>query len=365
MRLIEFLKAHADWEERLSRPPYCIKIKREDGYILFSYNQLESDFTDELVRECRGVILDEDTLRPVCVPFYKFGNYGESYVPDLDWSSVRVQEKIDGSLIKVWYDRGKWRVSTSGTVCADSAELIKTDLFGDSVFRTYGELFAAAKEKCGLDFDRLDKSKTYMFELVGPFNKVVILYPDIDIYHIGTRDNITLEEIDVDIGVKKPKEFALGSLEQCVAASRDLPADKEGYVAVDGFYNRVKIKNPTYVALHHYKNNGDPSMASFIEIVRKNEVAEYLTYFPEYGSALMQCKNDIDKILATLQSTIDELKTKNFDTQKDFALAVKNKPLYGFYFDWYKDKSLTPKAWFWRMSDDKIKRILDNSNNLK
>jgi len=48
---------------------------------------------------------------------------------------------------------------------------------------------------------------TYMFELVSPFNRAVLLYESIDLYHIGTRDNVTLLEMDVDLGVKKPKTF--------------------------------------------------------------------------------------------------------------------------------------------------------------
>lgn len=364
MKLTEFIKAHGDWEELLTRPPYCIKIKREDGYIIFSYNQLESDFDIELVRECRGVILDEKTLRPVCVPFFKFGNYGESYAATLDWGSARVQEKIDGSIIKVWYDREKWRVSTNGNIVADNAVLTRTDLFDDDcTFGTFGELFAVAKEKRGLDFDKLDKDKTYMFELIGPYNKVVILYPNIDIYHIGTRDNTTLKELDVDIGVQKPREYPLRSIEQCIAASRELPDDKEGYVAVDKYYNRVKIKNPTYVALHHYKNNGTPSLTALIEIVRKNEAGEYLTYFPEFRTSIERCKSDIEKILAELQAEVDVLKGMQFATQKDFALYVKEKPLCGYYFEWNKNRALTPKEWFWRMPDEKIRRILENSNN--
>ncbi|MDR1158299.1 MAG: hypothetical protein LBK75_08390 [Oscillospiraceae bacterium] len=72
-----------------------VKTKRDGGFVLLRYDQIRSDFMQPLVRECRGVILDEsDEYRPVCVPFFKFGNYGESYVPDIDWSSAVVQEEF-------------------------------------------------------------------------------------------------------------------------------------------------------------------------------------------------------------------------------------------------------------------------------
>ena len=101
LKLLEFIRNNSDWEEQLSNAPYHIKTKRSDGYIILSYG-IEADYNMEIVRECRGIILDEtDGYQPVCVPFFKFGNYGESYADDIDWNTTKVQEKIDGSLIKI------------------------------------------------------------------------------------------------------------------------------------------------------------------------------------------------------------------------------------------------------------------------
>ena len=73
LKLIEFIKENEDWREKLSGEPYFIKITAEGKYTIFKYNQLNSDFNNEIVRECRGLILD-DEFNPVCVPFFKFGN---------------------------------------------------------------------------------------------------------------------------------------------------------------------------------------------------------------------------------------------------------------------------------------------------
>lgn len=95
-----FIEQHADWEKLLQEKPYCISISRDVVFgrklIMFKYSQIDSDFNLKLVRECRGIILDEDTLEVVCHPFDKFGNYGESYCPEIDWKSCYVTEKIDG-----------------------------------------------------------------------------------------------------------------------------------------------------------------------------------------------------------------------------------------------------------------------------
>ena len=83
LKVIDFIKKNENWREILAGEPYFLKIVEDEGYILLKYNQLSSDFNNEIVRECRGLILDVD-YNPVCVPFFKFGNYGESYCPEID-----------------------------------------------------------------------------------------------------------------------------------------------------------------------------------------------------------------------------------------------------------------------------------------
>lgn len=95
-----FIEQHSDWEKILSEKPYALTISRDKLFgrnlLMLKYSQIDSDFNLRIVRECRGLILDEDTLEVVCHPFDKFGNAGESYCPEIDWKSCYVTEKIDG-----------------------------------------------------------------------------------------------------------------------------------------------------------------------------------------------------------------------------------------------------------------------------
>ena len=111
MKLLDYIKSHSDWEELLSRDPYNLKISRDDGYIMFKYDQIASDFSYEEVREARGIIFYEQTWDCVCHPFNKFGNYGESYCPNIDWNTASVQEKVDGSLINSLIEKYKKEAS--------------------------------------------------------------------------------------------------------------------------------------------------------------------------------------------------------------------------------------------------------------
>ena len=101
LKLQEFIAEHSDWEALLAEKPYCITITRDEVYgkklVMFKYSHIDSDFNLEIVRECRGCILDAETFEPICISFYKFGNAGESYCPKIDWKSCWVGQKLDGS----------------------------------------------------------------------------------------------------------------------------------------------------------------------------------------------------------------------------------------------------------------------------
>lgn len=358
MELLKFIKDNANWEELLTQKPYCLKIKKDEDYTILSYNQIESDFYNPIVRECRGIILENATLTPVCVPFYKFGNYGEGYVPDIDWASARTQEKVDGSLIKVWWHRGQWRVSTNNTIDAYKCPLGLVDYAQmDCPYETFGRLFDAAKEKADLDFASLDKANTYMFELVSPYNKVVVNYGGIDLYHIGTRNTERGEELEVDIGVKKPRSYDLKTLEDCVCAAGKMSFNEEGFVVVDKYWNRVKVKSPSYVEVHHLKGNDELNIKGIVELIKKNECAEFLSYFPEYTKAFKSVEERILQIIGGLESSLAEIASKTYETQKDFALEVKDGPFAAYYFLWRKN-GITPKDWVWGLESNKIKEFI-------
>ncbi|MDR3296093.1 MAG: hypothetical protein LBT26_09750 [Clostridiales Family XIII bacterium] len=321
LHLTEFIRARGDWREILAEPPYGIRVKDLDPFVLLKYNQYASDFTLPVVRECRGVILDAgDRFRPVCVPFFKFGNFGEPYVPDIDWNSAVVQEKVDGSLIKLWNYKGTWRVSSNGEIDARNAKLT-------NVFIKYGtecnlfDLFTEAWNKTGVSFSSLDPGFTYMFELISPVNRVVVKYPETEIVHIGTRDNRTFEETDRDIGVRKPRFFPLHSLEECIRSAKELPCSEEGYVVVDKDYNRVKVKSPMYVALNNMAQ-GVISYERVVEIIRDGEAAELLAYFPEYQDVFSEAERNIDEFARGADEQLAKIRAMQFEDRKSLAAVV-------------------------------------------
>lgn len=47
--LLNFIRSNSDWEEKLSKEPYNITIKRKNNLIMFNYSQIASDFYNPIV----------------------------------------------------------------------------------------------------------------------------------------------------------------------------------------------------------------------------------------------------------------------------------------------------------------------------
>ena len=280
-----FIAEHDNWKEVLSGEPYNLKISVDQGYVLFKYDMRNADFSYPIVREARGIIFKlSEWEYPVCHPFNKFFNYGETFSNDVDWNTAVVTEKIDGSLMKLWFDDNTWHLSTNGSIDAYKAFFNDGDI-------TFGELFEKALSFNGITFieltSGLDRSCTYMFELISPLSRIVIPYKTTDIYYLGFRNKWTDKEYPffyqshntgIPKNIKTPKVYKMNTLSQVLSASAELPWDEEGYVVCDKLCNRVKIKSPQYVLAHYHLTNKAVSFKNFIQIVVRGEVEEFKRY---------------------------------------------------------------------------------------
>ena len=310
MKVLDFIRENANWEEVLAAEPYFIKATWDGNYVILKYNQLASDFNEQMVRECRGCIIYipegfHEWADIVCYPFDKFGNYGESYVPSIDWSHAKVKEKVDGSLMKVWYHNGDWHVSTNGTIDARKAS---TQVEGVSFY----DVFMRALEKSGNPTDffmSLDQDYTYMFELVSTETRVTIEYPETAIYYLGARNMLHLNEVEypqctVDFKffpfVKLPAVYSLSTLESCIDAVNAMGANEEGFVVCDEFFNRLKIKSPEYLIASRIRNNNAITVRRVVEAMRAGYLDDFYAYAPDYRDfvdSVLDAYNRIAKAL--------------------------------------------------------------------
>lgn len=254
-RLLYYIKHNPDnWEQEIN--DRLIRTSHNGNLVCFKYG-IEADFSDPLVCEARGIIIDVKHQTVVCRPFDKFFNVQEQYAADIDWNTAKVLEKIDGSLIKLYWYNGKWTFATSST--CDASEASVAGYKGV----TYRDIIARADNYSRIPFDDLNKNRTYLFELVSPMTQVVIRYDKTLLYYLTCFDNMTGEEVDVDLieEFKRPRSFPLKTIDECISAAMELNRDSEedikdeGFVVVDGLHRRIKIKSPAYIALHRAVTN--------------------------------------------------------------------------------------------------------------
>ena len=255
-RLLYYIKHNPDnWEQEIN--DRLIRTSHKGNLVCFKYG-IEADFSNPLVCEARGIIIDVKHQTVVCRPFDKFFNVQEQYAADIDWDTAKVLEKIDGSLIKLYNYNGKWVFATSST--CDASEASVAGYKGI----TYRDVIVKADNYGKILFNNLNKNRTYLFELVSPMTQVVIKYDQTSLYYLATFDNMTGKEVDADDlfeGFKRPRSFPLKTVDDCIRAATELNRDAEedikdeGFVVVDGQHRRIKIKSPAYIALHRAVTN--------------------------------------------------------------------------------------------------------------
>lgn len=356
LNLQKFLIENKDWQDKISKEPYCLKIVEEGNLVLFKYNQIKSDFNESIVKEARGIILERDTWKVVAYAFDKFFNYGEQYAEDIDWESAVVEQKEDGSIIKVYYYDNKWRVATNGTIDAYKCNIQSPN------YNSFGELFDVAAKNSGLDYSKLNKDYTYIFELVSEFAQIVCPQEQTRLFHIGTRNNITYKEIETDIGITKPKRYELYSLEDCIKMAETFNFKQEGFVVKDKNYNRIKIKSLDYLKAHRLANNSNINVEHAIDMIRTNETEEFLSYFPFYNDFILDTKTKIGKLISIVNDEIKKaLNVRSLvSTKKEFAITA-NDSIYPFiWYNVYANPEYTATTFINNLTSKQLAKYISN-----
>lgn len=127
------------------------KLKTRDypSKILLKYDQLVSPTLMALpeMQDCRGIILEKGTWKVLSLAFRKFFNSEEGNAHKIDWTTARVLEKLDGTLIQLYWDESKqtWFAGTTGTAEGEGEVNNKmgttfNDLFFQTIEKITGNL---------------------------------------------------------------------------------------------------------------------------------------------------------------------------------------------------------------------------------
>ena len=300
-----------------------IKVSQNEKYpnlYCLNYDQINSPKLHPIVRECRSLVLKlKDGVWSVSSrSFDRFFNYGEIEGETHNVIELIAHEKIDGSLIGLWYDDDYgWLYRTRSIIMPEGNGINGHELtWAELIDRNLGDL----------EYLATNEGVTFILEVVSKWNRVVTKYDKEGMYLLAIRENDTGNYRTIEPpknGWKLPKQYNFNTIDACMTAAKELPNLEEGYVlySPEGV-PVVKVKSPAYVAAHRLRGEGTPTPRRIMDLIIDNEQDEYLSIFPEdsglilpYRDAMFQGLSEVDSVYASV---------KEISEQKEFAMKVKD-----------------------------------------
>lgn len=325
MNVIKYLNEHGLQSLKDNYHIFVKEYPEEHLYVL-NYCQIRSPRFDPIADECRGLILTEKDSKweVVSRSFDRFYNYGENPEQDakIDFSRAEVFEKLDGSLIKVYWWNGEWRISTRGTAFAESDVNGWGFSFRELFLQTVGLTEDEFQDWCE---DYFFDDETVIFELCTKYNRVVVSYES-KIALLAYRRHSGAYPIcgsSKQGGIPLPARaarFNMSSLKECSERAAQLENLEEGFVVYQDGKPVCKVKNPAYVAAHRIRGEG-LSPRRIAELVVMNEQNEYLAVFPEDTDEFTPYIEAQKELLSEMARVYNTLKDAEL-TQKQFAQVV-------------------------------------------
>jgi len=368
--LTEFLNKYPDsFEEELSKPPFCVKTKRHPtrpNLVLFKYSQFESDFTNPIVRSCRGSVYKiqpDKTAQPYLMPFFKFMNYGENGADPIDWNStLYVREKLDGSLLKLLKEANGndlWTTNGSFDISVEVPEQFNAE--NDEDLKppyTFAKLRDYALRGHEEEIKRLPTGWTFMFELTSPYNRIVVPYKETKLYLLGCCDQFGIERTpewvaeNMGLSFETPKIYQLNSIDEVIEYCNSVDTnDREGVVIQDVNFNRIKIKTEHYRSLHLLKGEDNFSDSRIFDSIKTESIDDAVAAWPEIRQRVdeitaewISFRNEVNVLCKTGTEYFKKCQIEYPDpkeAKKQYAMFVMNqyKAFSAFLFDAVKENS--------------------------
>jgi RNA ligase len=285
---------------------YCKKDKW--GLELYHYNFKNSfrDNWDLFSLIARGIILDPKTKKIVSLTFPKFFNHNEVKGIEelLKGEKVVAQEKLDGSLISVWYHpyENLWKCTTKGGLQSDVGKI------------------AQAWFDQNVDEKIMDGSVlTYLFEFTSPENRVVVKYPYTGLtllsgyYPDGSELSLdTARVLSKRMGVPVVKNFTFNGMEELLEQSKTIGIDMEGWVVRYANGHREKIKGDPYCRAHRIISGITP-VRVWESLLHKDKMEELVSTIPEefrqdYYNIKMILLEQITNLINEIEEKVEEIK---------------------------------------------------------
>ena len=298
------------------------------GLSLYVYTNacVYDDLWSDAALVSRGLILHEASSEVVATPFPKFFNAGEKRgnIPDGPFEAF---EKLDGSLIILFWWGGEWRTATKGAFDSEQARWARAFIVDG-------------------DLSPLVKGTTYLLEATYPENRIVVFYdrPALvflaaygeDGEEVAFKD---LQRVAGALGWPIARRHHFVDVADMVARADLLPASEEGFVARWADGTRLKIKGAEYRRIHALISRITP-LAMWEAIIAGDDLVSVRQQIPE------EFWRDFDAIVGLLEeqvagvharlTTLADATASLSDKEVGLALSTYPEDVRGFLFGYRK-----------------------------
>lgn len=315
-----------------------VSVQKHPEAELYIYNYTQKvqfeRLWDEITINARGLILDSNH-NIVAKPFGKFFNLGEHTPEQIPNLAFDVYEKMDGSLGILYWTENIPYIATRGSFTSEQA-IHATEVLHSKYLHL---------------FDKLDKTSTYLFEIIYPENRIVVDYgktDDLILLSIIDKDG---NEFIQDIGFPVVRKYdGINSIEELKSLEE---ANKEGFVIrfSNGF--RVKMKFDEYVRLHRIVT-GVSNISVWEYLKDDRSFDELLDKVPdEFYEWIKDTRDDLCRKFSTILN--DSLCVyKEFPTRKETALYFQEQKYPSVLFSILNNRN--PKDIIWKMIKPKYSK---------
>lgn len=282
--LVALTEGNQGWLEQ-----HAIEVSQQDPFWILNYQQSPrtpyNQLTRGLVVERPSANFPQDPLDLIrSFPFTRFFNHGEIDAAQVEFSRAEMLEKLDGSMVGVFFPSGKvsdpyWQTRRAVASIEGARQPRLLARAGDYVRQ--------------LAFAKPHTEYTWVFEFVHSVSMVRTKYrpKDYGLYLLGVRHLLTHQELNEDqlddaarqIGARRPRRWGVvtcrDEIQRILQAATIETPDFEGFVFRDRETGaRIKLKDPNYVQALHL--GGQINWRTLIPKVLEGEAEEIIAYIP-------------------------------------------------------------------------------------
>ena len=283
-------------------------VKEYDNLYLVKYDKSNCDMTDNDINKCRGLVLEKNTNKLVCVPPPHSQNV--QLFNDVSVDKTHYEEFVEGTMINIF----KW----DGTLYLATRSCLGgyNTFYSNKTFSTlFGEIIDLSK------FDVIEDNMNLTFILQHPENIIVKTYkvPNIKLvygvsiheHRLEYYDLSTLQELLLKKGLsfEIPKKYTINQITDVYEILSKMNHSEQGIILknLEYGYLRSKIWNDHYKYVRQLKGNSNKKKFMYLELRKNKSIDEYLKYF-----------EDDTELFETYRLELYETTNKLFNYYQDF-----------------------------------------------